>query len=225
VLRTRSPIAFDPSDQVEATGRFVIVDGYDIAGGGIVRELVPDEHHQLRLESRIRDIEWVRGDVTPEERAKRHGYPASMVMITGEAGGGEQAVARALERRLVDAGVHAYLLVGKNVFLGVDADIAFDDREGLVRRFGEVVHLFLDAGTVVVSTTSVIGLGDHRTLRTLVSPFPVLVVHIGASERSPGAPEGVDPSPDLRLDPGGEPATAVDAIMAALAERSWLLAH
>ena len=224
VLRTRSPIAFDPSERIEATGRFVIVDGYDIAGGGIVRELVPDEHQQLRLESRIRDIEWVRGDVTPEERAKRHGHPASMVMITGESGGGEQAVARALERRLVDAGVHAYLLVGKNVLLGVDADIAFDDREGLVRRFGEVVHLFLDAGTVVVSTTNVIGLGDQRTLRTLVSPFPVLVVHIGPVG-SPGAPEGTELRPDLRLDPGGEPGHAADAIMAKLAERSWLLAH
>lgn len=225
VLRTKSPIAFDPSERIEATGRFVIVDGYDIAGGGIVRELVPDEHQQLRLESRIRDIEWVRGDVTPEERAKRHGHPASMVMITGQSGGGEQAVARALERRLVDAGVHAYLLVGKNVFLGVDADIAFDDREGLVRRFGEVVHLFLDAGTVVVSTTHVIGLGDQRTLRTLVSPFPVLVVHIGPAGGSPGAPEGADPGPDVRLDPGGEPGEAADAIMTALAERSWLLAH
>lgn len=224
-LRTRSPIAFDPSERVEATGRFVIVDGYDIAGGGIVRALVPDEHQQLRLESRIRDIEWVRGDLTPEERAKRHGHPASMVMITGQDGGGEQAVARALERRLVEAGVHAYLLVGKNVFLGVDADIAFDDREGLVRRFGEVVHLFLDAGAVVVSTTNVIGLGDHRTLRTLVSPFPVLVVHVGAPGGTPGAAEGADLRPDLRIDPGGEPAAAVDAIMAALAERSWLLAH
>lgn len=216
VLRTRSPIAFDASDRVEATGRFVIVDGYDIAGGGIVRQLVPDEHHQLRLESRIRDVEWVRGDVTPEERAERHGHPASMVMITGEAGGGEQVVARALERRLVEAGVHAYLLVGKNVFLGVDADIAFDDREGLVRRFGEVVHLFLDAGTVVVSTTHVIGLGDHRTLRTLVSPFPVLVAHVGGE--AGGTPEGAD----LRLPPGGEPDAAVDGIMAALAQRGWL---
>jgi bifunctional enzyme CysN/CysC len=224
VLRTRGPVAFDPSDRIEATGRFVIVDGYDIAGGGIVRALLPDEHQQLRLESRIREIEWVRGDVTPEERAKRHGHPASMVMITGQAGGGEQAVARALERRLVEAGVHAYLLVGKNVFLGVDADIAFDDREGLVRRFGEVVHLFLDAGTVVVSTTHVIGLGDHRTLRTLVSPFPVLVVHVGP-ESTPGAPEGTDLRPDLFIDPGGEPVEAARAIMAALAERSWLLAH
>lgn len=216
VLRTRSPIAFDPSERIEATGRFVIVDGYDIAGGGIVRALVPDEHQQLRLESRIRDVEWVRGDITSDERASRQGHPASMVMITGEAGVGERAIARVLERRLLEQGVHAYLLVGKNVFLGVDADIAFDDRDGLVRRFGEVVHLFLDAGTVVVSSTDVIGLGDQRTLETLVSPFPMLVVHVGVPDE--GMPEGAD----LRLDPGGEPAEAVDRIMEVLAERSRL---
>jgi len=219
VLRTRTPVAFDPTERIEATGRFVIVDGYDIAGGGIVRALVPDEHQQLRLESRIRDIEWVRGDVGHEQRARMLGHPASLVMVTGEAGVGKAAVARALERRLCEEGVHAYLLDGKNVVLGVDADIALDDREGLVRRFGEVAHLFLDAGLVVVSTTNVIGLGDHRTLRTLVSPFPMLVVHLG--------PEGAaeDEEADLRLDPGGEPAVAVDQIVRALAERSRLRSH
>lgn len=215
VLRTRNPVAFDPSERVEATGRFVIVDGYDIAGGGIVRALVPDEQQQLRLESRIRDIEWVRGDVTPVERERAFGHRASLVMITGEAGVGKHAVARALERRLVDEGVHAYLLDGKNVVLGVDADIALDDREGLVRRFGEVAHLFLDAGLLVVSTTNVIGLGDHRTLRTLVSPFPMLVVHVGGEREAEPA--------DLHLPPGGEPAAAVDRIIEALAERSRLL--
>jgi len=216
VLRTRNPVAFDPSERIEGTGRFVIVDGYDIAGGGIVRELVPDEHHQLRLESRIRDIEWVRGDISAGERAERLGHPASMVMITGEAGVGKHAVARVLERRLVEGGVHAYLLDGKNVFLGVDADIDLDDRDELVRRFGEVVHLFLDAGTVVVSTTNVIGMSDHRTVQTLVSPFKMLVVHLGPGREE--IPDGAD----LRLDPGVDPTEAVAQIMAVLAERSRL---
>lgn len=219
VLRTRNPIAFDPSEFVEATGRFVIVDGYDIAGGGIVRELVPDENQQLRLESRIRDIAWVRGEITAHERATLLGHPASMVMLTGDAGVGKAVVARALERRLVEDGVHAYLLDGKNVFLGVDADIELDDRDELVRRFGEVAHLFLDAGTVVVSTTNVIGLGDHRTLQTLVAPFKMLIVHMGPSDD--GLPDGAD----LRLSAGAEPTAAVDQIVALLAERSRLRSH
>ncbi|MCA9712148.1 MAG: adenylyl-sulfate kinase, partial [Myxococcales bacterium] len=219
VLRTRNPVAFDPSERIEGTGRFVIVDGYDIAGGGIVRELVPDENQQLRLESRIRDIEWVRGDISSARRAELQGHPASMVMLTGEAGVGKHAIARVLERTLVEDGIHAYLLDGKNVFLGVDSDIALDDRDALVRRFGEVVHLFLDAGTVVVSTTNVIGLGDHRTLQTLVAPFPMLVVHLGPDAE--GTPEGAD----LRLDPGAEPAEATARIMGLLAQRSRLRSH
>ncbi len=219
VLRTRTPIAFDASAKIEGTGRFVIVDGYDIAGGGIVRELVPDENQQLRLESRIRDIEWVRGDITAGRRAELMGHPASLVMLTGDAGVGKHAIARVLERRLVEDGVHAYLLDGKNVFLGVDSDIALDDRDQLVRRFGEVAHLFLDAGTVVVSTTNVIGLGDHRTLQTLVSPFEMLVVHVGPEDAQ--LPEGAD----LRFTPGAEPGPVVDEIVAALAERSLLRSH
>jgi len=216
VLRVRNPIAFDPSERIESTGRFVIVDGYDIAGGGIVRQLVPDENQQLRLESRIRDIEWVRGEISAEQRSELLGHRASMVMFTGEAGVGKHAVACALERRLVEERMHAYLLDGKNVFLGVDADIELDDRDELVRRFGEVAHLFLDAGIVVVSTTNVIGLADHRTIKTLVSPFGMLVVHLG--ELDAEVPEGAD----LRLEPGCDAGPAVERIVELLAQRARL---
>src|SRR3569832_1917826 len=34
ILETRNPIAFDLITDSESTGRFVIVDGYDVAGGG-----------------------------------------------------------------------------------------------------------------------------------------------------------------------------------------------
>jgi bifunctional enzyme CysN/CysC len=43
VLQLRKPIAFDPTSLLEATGRFVIVDDYEIAGGGIVREGLSDD--------------------------------------------------------------------------------------------------------------------------------------------------------------------------------------
>ncbi len=179
-LVTRHAIAFDRNEDNEATGRFVIVDGYDIAGGGIVRELVPDEQHALRMHSRLRDVEWVRGDITAGQRAEQNGHPATLVMITGGHGVGKHALARALESELARSGHHAYLLDGKNVFLGVDADLALDDRDELVRRFGEVAHLLLDAGMLVVSTTNVIGLADHRAIETLVAPAPVFAVHLGA---------------------------------------------
>ena len=46
-LRVKSPIAFDLSSSFESTGRFVLVDEYDISGGGIITELVHDEQEDF----------------------------------------------------------------------------------------------------------------------------------------------------------------------------------
>jgi bifunctional enzyme CysN/CysC len=215
VLQTRHAVACDAAERIEGTGRFVIVDDYDICGGGIIREIVPDDQHALRLHSKLRDIDWVRGEITPAQRAEVNGHPASMVMFTGEFGVGKHEAARALEVALVGSGHRAYLLDGKNVYLGVDADIEFDDRAEFVRRFGEVAHLLLDAGTLVVSTTNVIGLADHGVIGTLISPFKMFIVHVGPEDE---VPEGAD----VRLDPGCEPAAAVQSILAELASRGRL---
>ncbi len=216
VLRARQPIAFDAAADMEQTGRFVIVDGFDIAGGGIVRELVPDALNQRRLESRLRDRDWVRGDIAPDRRAELAGHPASMVMLTGAHGTGKMAVARALERRLVESGHRAYLLNGKNLVLGVDADIELDDVDELVRRFGEVAHLLLDAGLIVVSTTDLIGVRDHVGITTQVSPFPTFVVHLGPEA------EGLPEATDLRADPNPDIEEMVGVILRELSGRRRL---
>jgi bifunctional enzyme CysN/CysC len=181
-----------------------------------VRELVADDQQQQRLESKIRDLAWERGDVSGAQRAELLGHPASMVMLTGEAGVGKHAVARHLELRLATGGKHAYLLDGKNVFLGVDADMHLDDRAELVRRFGEVAHILLDAGLIVISTTNVIGLADHTRIQTQIAPVPMFIVHVGPAEH--GLPEGAD----LRLDPRADVDAAVDAIVAELSRRGRL---
>jgi len=41
ILQLRKPIAFDAISSLEGTGRFVLVDQYEIAGGGIIREALP----------------------------------------------------------------------------------------------------------------------------------------------------------------------------------------
>lgn len=64
VLSLRKPIAFDPTSLLEATGRFVIVDDYEIAGGGIIREGLADEARQAAEAERAATTLWA-GETTP----------------------------------------------------------------------------------------------------------------------------------------------------------------
>jgi bifunctional enzyme CysN/CysC len=213
ILELRQPVAFDLTADCEATGRFVIVDGYDVAGGGIITAAVSDELKDLRAEARTRDFNWVPGGVTAADRAARHGHRAALVMFVGKAGTGKHKYARALEKSLFDAGRNAYMLDGQNVLLGVDNDLWVDAAQSeLVRRFGEVAHLLLSSGLIVVSTTNTIGLGDATAVQALIPDAPMLVIDVDPSGASTQAC-------DLRV-AGTEPEAEVLAKVAALlAER------
>jgi bifunctional enzyme CysN/CysC len=209
ILEARQPVAFDLTADCEATGRFVIVDGYDLAGGGIITAAVADDLRDLRAEARTRDFNWVPGGVTPADRARRRGHRAALVMFVGRAGSGKQRYARALERALFDAGHSAYMLDGQNVLLGVDHDLWVDAAQSeLVRRFGEVVHLLLNAGLIVVSTTNAIGLADATAVQALIPDAPMLLCDIDPADASTQAC-------DLRIR-GTEPEAEVTARIAAL---------
>lgn len=198
-LRTKSPVAFDLSASFEATGRFVLVDDYDIAGGGIVTELVRDEQDFLREEARRRDFAWVKGEVNAEQRSQQYGHRAALVLFTGGRHTGKSFLARKLEARLVADGRHAYLLDGENLRRGLDADLSAEEKTQtaeMARRYGEVARLLIDTGLLVVSTTNPFGLAYRDALasiRTLVHPAPVVAVHMSKTEEDP------PPSTDLHL--------------------------
>lgn len=186
-IHTKAPLAFDLYGDSEVTGRFVLVDQYDVSGGGILTEAVNDEHTVLRDEARRRDIAWVKGDVGVEDRAKHFGHRAALVLITGGRLTGKSMLARQLEMRLVADGRHAYLLDGANLRRGLDADLREEDSGEVVRRFGEVARLLIDTGLIVVSTTNAFGGADHQAIRTLVHPAPVIAVHMSKTEEAPPA--------------------------------------
>ncbi|HZS11337.1 MAG TPA: GTP-binding protein [Nitrospirales bacterium] len=202
-LRTKAPLAFDAYTRFDATARFVIVDGYDIAGGGIIIEMVQDAQESLRQEARQRDFAWVRGDVRPEDRSQHYGHRAAIVLVTGGRHTGKSFLARKIESLLVAEGRHAYLLDAQNLRHGLDADLGEGDRrqasdaaQEMVRRYGEVARLLMDTGLIVVSTTNPFGLpGEEVTpaIRTLVHPTPVVTVHMSKSG------EGPPPDTDLHF--------------------------
>lgn len=221
-LRTKAPVAFDLSSSFEATGRFVLVDDYDIAGGGIVTEMVRDDQESLREEARRRDFAWVKGEVGIEERAQQYGHRAAIILVTGGRHTGKSFLAKKLESKLVADGRHAYLLDGENLRRGLDADLSGGERSQtseMARRYGEVARLLVDTGLIVVSTTNPFGLGyveAAEAIRTLVHPTPVISVHMSK------VPEEVPPNTDIVLSGPADFDAATKRILEELKRRGVL---
>ena len=190
-LKTRNPVAFDLFGSVATTGRFVLVDGYDVCGGGIITTYTPTtKTDKLRDEVRTRDFNWVKSEIKPEERAYRNGHRAALLLITGDPGVGKGPLARTLEHSLFQNNFQSYLLDRRNVNLGVGADL--DDPKSTgesesARRLGAVSKLFLDAGHVVISTSNAFHRDDQADLRLLANPYPVVEIQI--SSQSSGDPD------------------------------------
>ncbi|MFM2092336.1 MAG: hypothetical protein RLZZ127_2825, partial [Planctomycetota bacterium] len=205
VLTLPLPVAFDLSSQCPATARLHLSAGTAQAWGAVTG-VAPDDGEDLRSEARLRDVHWIAGAVDETERAARLGHRPALVMVVGDDGPVRLACARALERRLFAAGLHAVMLDGTNLLLGLDQDLAADAGHGeLVRRFGEVVHILLRTGAIVVGSTRAIGLADVPAVRALVGAAPVLAVDADAAGAGPC---------DLRLDGRGP-----EALAAVIAER------
>ena len=190
-LKTRNPVAFDLFGSIATTGRFVLVDGYDVCGGGIITTYTPlTKTDKLRDEVRTRDFNWVKSKIIPEERAYRNGHRAALILITGDPGTGKGPLARILEHSLFQNNFQSYLLDRRNVNLGVGADLndpQSNSESESARRLGEVAKLFLDAGHVVISTSNAFHRDDQADLKLLANPYPV--VEIQVSSKPTGEPD------------------------------------
>ncbi len=181
VLQTAAPVAFDLAGELEATGRFVIVDEYDIAGGGIVLEAIDDGQTGLRQNAVARDLNWDRSEIGPEERTQKYGHTPALILLAGPVGLGKKDIAKELEKALFAQGIKTYLLRMGNLLRGLDSDLEMQrlERREHLRRMGEVSHLLLDAGLVVVATASNLNDEELAELKASVSDRNVFLVQVG----------------------------------------------
>lgn len=153
ILCLERPIAFDLVGECAPTGRFVVIDDYEISGGGIITQALEQSDYDTR------NIRWSADAMSSEEREALTGRRGLVVWLTGLSGAGKTTIAQEAERRLVGAGLSAYLLDGDKLRRGLCGDLGFfaEDREENIRRVAETANLFRDCGTIV--------------LVTLISPF------------------------------------------------------
>ena len=215
-LACQRAVAFDLSETIAATSRVVIVDDYEISGGGIIREALADKQGSLREKVMLRNYKWEPSFIAAERRAARFAQRATLLLITGGKDSDRKGLARQLEARLFEDGRVAYFLGIGNVLYGVDADIARsrDNRQEHLRRLAEVANLMLDAGMILIVTAQALTQEDLELIKTTVDPDRIETVWVG----DPGAS---DLSYDLLLaDQEGD--EAVERVRTLLLEKGIL---
>ena len=184
-ITTANPIFFDPYDRNRNTGGFVLIDPHDFrtVAAGMIRHASTGTMEELRREQRQRridavgqatpasgDIFWDPGFVGTEDRIRRNGHRPKVVWFTGISGSGKSTVAKALEKRLFDAGFTVVRLDGDNVRHGMSADLAFsrEDRRENIRRVGYMARQLYDFGHIVLCTFVSPYREDRAAVRALI---------------------------------------------------------
>ena len=152
ILRARATLSLDPFGENPNMGRMVLIDGYDMAGGGLVSmEGFADQRR--RSEPRSQNITAVEHRVMTETRWQANGHKSGVLWLTGLSGSGKSTLALELEQALFTRGWQAYVLDGDNIRFGLSSDLGFspEDRAENIRRIGEVAALFARAGVLVIT--------------------------------------------------------------------------
>jgi bifunctional enzyme CysN/CysC len=166
-LRVRRPIAFDAGGKIPALGRFVLMRGRRIAGGGVIDSAVREDAG--------------RDDtlpVTPASRTTLLGHRGAVLWLTGLSGAGKSTLSTALEQRLFRAGILPAIVDGDVLRAGLCKGLGFSDadRKENIRRAAEAALLLAEAGAVVITA--------------LISPFRAdrqLVAEVGRARGVPFA--------------------------------------
>ena len=93
---------------------------------------------------------WHNATVTRERREKLNGHKSAILWFTGLSGSGKSTLAHSVEEALHKMDCKTFVFDGDNVRHGLCNDLGFNDkdRKENLRRIGEMVKLFLEAGTI-----------------------------------------------------------------------------
>jgi bifunctional enzyme CysN/CysC len=149
-IQARSPLVMDNFEKVATSGRFVIVDEQDVAGGGIIFGGIYVQRDPILSTN----IFWSEGEIDYRTRTERNGHPGMVVWFTGLSGSGKSTLARALETNLFHRHMQVYVLDGDNVRHGLNSNLGFspEDRVENIRRVAEIAKLMADAGMIVITS-------------------------------------------------------------------------
>lgn len=169
-LKADRPLVFDAFADNPTMGGFAIRDDVGLLGRGRV-------HFALR---RAHNIHRQHIDVDKRARAELKGQQPCILWLTGLSGAGKSTIANLVEKRLIAAGRHTYLLDGDNLRHGLNKDLGFTDADRVenIRRVAELAKLMIDAGLIVITAFISPFRAERRMARELVEACEFLEVFI-----------------------------------------------
>lgn len=172
IFETSKPIAFDLAGETETSGRFVIVDNYEISGGGIILEI--DNSGESYLKNKILEREnlWEKGPISSLERSSYYRHKSKFIVFTGDVLEYKKKLAHELERELFYKNYKVYYLGLGNISTDLD------DYEQ-IKRLGELARIMTDSGQIFITTLPVVDDYDLEKLALLNKPNDLIVVNVG----------------------------------------------
>lgn len=152
VMKVRGLAALDEFEQNQKTGRFMLMDGFNVVGGGII-SMEGFANQRVASHSKNANLFEVDDVITLEQRAIHNGHFGGAMWLTGLSGSGKTTLAQELEKRLFAKGYQVFVLDGDNIRSGLCSDLGFEpkDRSENLRRVSEVANLFAKAGFIVIT--------------------------------------------------------------------------
>lgn len=170
VLKVRGLAALDEFEENQKTGRFMLMEGFNVVGGGIISM---EGFSNQRVDKQVKsgNIFEVKDAITSKARSLNNGHKGGVLWFSGLSGSGKTTLAMGLERRLFDKGHQVYVLDGDNIRNGLCSDLGFtpEDRSENLRRAGEVAALFAKAGVIVITSFISPYAEDRRVARSIMA--------------------------------------------------------
>lgn len=133
VLRLKTPVAVDLVDQLAGTSRFVLLDDYEISGGGIVRAVLAD-------------------GVAAGQVTSRPVGSGAVVWLTGLSGAGKSTIAERVCAELRDRGIKVEHLDGDGVREVFPTGFTREERHDHNRHIAFLASRLEHHGVVVVAS-------------------------------------------------------------------------
>lgn len=174
IFLLKRPIAFD-LDILE-TSRFVLIDDYEICGGGFILSANDDESKSELEQIQLRNQKWIYGDITIDDRIKRYGHSPKLILVTGDKDAQRKQLAKELEKQLFESGYFTYYLGMGNLLHSVGANV---QREDYIKCFSETAYLFLSTGLILVVSAADISSEEIVEIKQHLNGYDLTSIYMG----------------------------------------------